>query len=402
MPVRVSYKKQFTLMIMLLVVFLVVIEVPARIYESLNPRCYFMIVDEVYKDLDYFTQRKICDHWENALWYTDPISSLRSLEPNQHTNIMNINNDGFRGPEILKEKPDDTYRIFVLGGSTAFAIKALSDQTTIPGYLQENYDQLVHSKNMEVVNAAVPGYKSIDELMLVKTKLIDYSPDLIIVYDGTNDLHLQFAKNFTLKHEIKYKPLDYIYKKYFSFYRTVAVINGVIEDNFQEKKPKAPKDLVYYPRQKASAWEKNIKEICNLGKQNGWDTLVILQPFLITGNKTLTENEMYWYKVETKPRWGFLEEYQYFVDKLENLKTSCTKTANLGHIFDSFEEAVYFDREHIGYKSNKVVADEIFKLSLPIVNNPEHGDDMLQQTEKNYLILENNSNSKKAWKHVRK
>ena len=172
MSLQVSYKKQFTLGLMLLLVFLIVIEVSAQTYEFVNPTCDSM-TDEIYKDLDYFTKKKICENWDNVLWYRDPITGLRSLLPNQHTSIMNINEDGFRGPEISKEKPVDTYRIFVVGGSTTFAIRALSDQTTFPGYLQENFDNLVPSKKIVVINAGVPGYKSPDELTLVETKIID-------------------------------------------------------------------------------------------------------------------------------------------------------------------------------------------------------------------------------------
>ena len=151
------------------------------------------------------------------------------------------------------------------------------------------------------------------------------------------------------------------------------MINGILEDNFKERTVRAPRDIEYNPGQKSSLWETNIKKICELGKQNGWDTLVIFQPWLLTGNKTLTETEMEWYKRESLPRWGFLEEYQYFVEKLGNLKSSCTDTSNLGHIFDSFTETIYFDRSHIGYDKNKVLADEIFEIALPIVNRHMDG-----------------------------
>jgi len=326
------------------------------------------MVNEAYKDMDYFHKREICDNWENRLWIKDPITSLRTLETNQHTALMNINSDGFRGPEISKEKPDNTYRIFVVGGSTTFAIRAISDQTTMPGYLQENLDKLDISKNIEVINAGMPGFKAIDELRLVKTKLIDYSPDLIIVYDGFNDVVLKNSRNKILKQDIKYDTLEYYYKKYFWFYRTSAVLEKILEDDvFKKPKRSIPRDTEYVPGLKSTHWYNNIKEICDLGKQKGWDTLVILQPWLLTGNKTLSEKEMSLYKREANPRWGFIEENKLMLEKLENLESSCAQTANLWHIFDSIEETLYFDRSHIGYKNNKILADEIFKLAVPIV-----------------------------------
>jgi len=53
--------------------------------------------------------------------------------------------------------------------------------------------------------------------------------------------------------------------------------------------------------------------------------------------------------------------------KQYSLESSCTQTANLWHIFDSIEDTVYFDRSHIAYYNNKILADEIFKLAVPIV-----------------------------------
>ena len=39
------------------------------------------------------------------------------------------NSHGFRGDEFEKEKPDDTFRIFTVGGSTTFGIGAEDDET---------------------------------------------------------------------------------------------------------------------------------------------------------------------------------------------------------------------------------------------------------------------------------
>ena len=119
-------------MIMILFVLLLVIDGIARVYDFFNPRCGFMN-NEVSKNLDYFLRLQICDTWNQYLVDIDPISGIVSGIPNQHYPNLNINGYGFRGPEIVKEKPDNTVRIFVVGGSTIYAIRALSDQQTIPG-----------------------------------------------------------------------------------------------------------------------------------------------------------------------------------------------------------------------------------------------------------------------------
>jgi len=109
MSVQVSYKKQFALGIMLLVFTLVVVEGLVNVWWYQLNACAFED-NELFEDLSEEEKRQLC--LENMeIKYT-----TMGLEPNQHSQTININSDGFRGPEIAKEKQDNTYRIIVVGG----------------------------------------------------------------------------------------------------------------------------------------------------------------------------------------------------------------------------------------------------------------------------------------------
>ena len=192
MSVQVSYKKQILLLFLFLLIILVFIESLARIYDFFNPKCNLM-TNEVYKNENYFLKSQICDAWANRIWYMDPQTDLQSLEPNQHVYTLNINSHGFRGPEISQEKPDNVYRIFMMGGSTTFAIRAHSDSHTIPGYLHDFLNSKNLTKKIEVINAGIPRLTSSDEAQLVQKKLVEFNPDLIIIYDGVNDITLPYG-----------------------------------------------------------------------------------------------------------------------------------------------------------------------------------------------------------------
>jgi len=111
--------------------------------------------------------------------------------------------------------------------------------------------------------------------------------------------------------------------------------------------------------QKAERWVENISKVCEIGNENGFKTIVFLQPFLGTGNKTFTEHEMnISMKVWDSKKAAF--EYQKFADLLEELELKCTKVADFRNIFDDVNESVYFDNAHIHYKFNKYVAEKIF------------------------------------------
>ena len=59
-----------------------------------------------------------------------------------------------------------------------------SDESTFSGYMQQKLDFTDTDYKIEVINAGVNAYNSFNTTYQIKTKLIDYNPDLIIVVGG--------------------------------------------------------------------------------------------------------------------------------------------------------------------------------------------------------------------------
>ena len=81
----------------------------------------------------------------------------------------------------------------MVGGSTMFGAGATSDETTIPGYLQQLLNEKDFGFDIEVINSGIQGADSNTELKFIEQKLVTFSPDLIIIYDGWNDLRANNA-----------------------------------------------------------------------------------------------------------------------------------------------------------------------------------------------------------------
>ena len=103
-----------------------------------------------------------------------------------------INSHGFRGPEIELQKPLGTVRIACLGSSTTFDDTATTDGHTYPAHLErflrEHY--VKHGgrpARIEVINAGVPGYTSLESLIYFESKLLDYELDIAIFHHGLDD-----------------------------------------------------------------------------------------------------------------------------------------------------------------------------------------------------------------------
>ena len=150
----------------------------------------------------------------------------------EHRKILNSR--GFSGPEFSSIKPLDTYRVFTLGGSTTFGNDQFHSETW-PGYLQQIFDGEELGVNVQVINAGIPAYSSTPEYQMLKTRLIDYQPDLVIMYDGWNDLK----------------------------------DNTPIDETIQ-----------------------NWKSVCKLGNEKGFETIIIVQPMIDAGNRVLTDHEL--------------------------------------------------------------------------------------------------------------
>jgi len=180
MSVQVSYKKQFALGIMLLLVTLVVVEGLANVWWYQLNACAFED-NELFEDLSEEEKRQLC------IDNLDLQVTEKGIEPNQQSGYIHINSEGFRSPEITQEKPEGTYRIFLVGGSTTFG-SGVRDDETISAHLQKFFDELELDFKVEVINAGIPGAWSKGEVKFLKERLVKYEPDLFIIYDGVNEL----------------------------------------------------------------------------------------------------------------------------------------------------------------------------------------------------------------------
>ena len=359
MSMQVSYKKQIVFFTLFLIVILGVCEITARMYEIFNPNCSFLDKD-VFSKTDYFLTRVIClDHYSVE---TEKIGIVLN-KPNQHYETININSHGFRGNEFTIDKPQNTFRIFMVGGSTIYGAGATSDDKTIPGYLQKKFDEI--NLKVEVINAGISGAESNREMYLIKNFLHKYKPDLIVVYDGWNDsegdiILEEFEYNVNDEQDIN----ENIFKfKNFPYYRTPFVIYDILFGEKRDFYKVINEDEISV---RTELWKNRMKNICEINYKNQVKTALFIQPILGTGNKTYSSDEL-----SMLPK---SEEYKTplkVLDSLANqmpyLSTYCEKTFDLRNIFDGINEPVFYDLGHMSDFGNKIVAEKIFEEIIYLV-----------------------------------
>ncbi len=227
---------------------------------------------------------------------------------------INYNSLGFRGTEFSETKPSDTYRIFMLGGSTMIGSGASSDETTKPGILQKIFelDRPITQK-IQVINAASSGANSGTELNIITQKIIHYQPDLVVVFDGLNDLKGDF-------------PVEKM--------------------------------------------KNNWESMCKLGNENNFDVIISLQPILGFGNKELTQQELV-NSFQGQDHNGFQlitakSTYDYMWREILSLQDYCT-VIDLRGIYDDINGPLYWDQGHVSDTANLITAEKFHEVITELI-----------------------------------
>lgn len=95
---------------------------------------------------------------------------------------VNINSHGLRDVEHEFEKPEDTYRILILGDSFMEAYQVPLEES-FPRQLSRRL-----GKKVEVINLGVGGYGTVQQYLAFREKGLRYDPDLVLLGLYTNDI----------------------------------------------------------------------------------------------------------------------------------------------------------------------------------------------------------------------
>src|SRR5688500_5241789 len=114
--------------------------------------------------------------------------------PNYQKGQTFHNSLGYRADEFTVEKPSNVFRIVALGGSSTYDIRIEDNEKTFTAQLQKLLTEEYGYQNVEVINAGVPGYNSWEILINLEFRVLDLNPDLVIIYEGTNDVHARLVE----------------------------------------------------------------------------------------------------------------------------------------------------------------------------------------------------------------
>tara|TARA_B100000029_G_C17544112_1_gene947822 strand:- start:417 stop:1520 length:1104 start_codon:yes stop_codon:yes gene_type:complete len=358
MSVQVSYKKQSVFAIFLILIIILVLEIISNIVLEINDSCtQSLSQSEIYENFSHEKLKNICKDYQSTIHFVTPYNHLAIK---QYSDTVNINSEGFRGSEMSDEL-NSKYTIFLTGGSTAFGIYASGDDKTISSQLEKIFQK--NGYDVNVVNAGVNGAFSSDEYFLIKTKILKYSPNLILTFTGWNDLETNFAQKSGVHTTETTISNNLLYLQKFT---KIDDLQFYLSRIIEKRLPVESESIINFSsiNQRSENWKNNLNKICDLGNDKKFKTIIAFQPLLGSGNKILSNWENTIYKNYNQKK--VLDEYEIFKTNINSIE-SCTEIIDLTTVFDNTEKTIFHDTGHFGDLGNQIVAQQIYKEISSIV-----------------------------------
>ena len=115
--------------------------------------------------------------------------------------ILDTNSKGFREDDFSAEKPDQTYRIVFVGDSQTMGW-GVNESDRYTDLIEKRLRKEHKSENIEIINTAIPAYGFQDFQTILKQRVSDYQPDLVIIA-GAKSSTLSISDQREINREIE-------------------------------------------------------------------------------------------------------------------------------------------------------------------------------------------------------
>ncbi len=253
---------------------------------------------------------------------------------------------------------EGAYRVFTFGGSAMWGHSS-PDWGTIPAYLQAGLSEKMEQP-VCVINYAQKGFVSTQELIELMLQLQqNHIPDLVIFYDGSNDLAATSQERATsIPH---FSQTQTKIRLEHSFLGWVLKANLFKLANSFLPAPSNSDSLDEISNQALQNYLGVYQLVTVLANEYAFDYLFFTQPVIFSTHKALTPYEQTILQTSIA---DLGPSYEIFYPALQKQSQTLPNLFYLGEIFDETEDEIFVDYVHINPKGNQIVAEAILKAIL--------------------------------------
>jgi len=204
-----------------------------------------------------------------------------------------INSLGFRSHEFNPQKPEGTYRIICVGGSTTEGRGSDIDHTW-PAQLEKKL-----GKGYEVINAGLSAAEMPYVINILEKELIYYKPDMVICYLVFNHIHkrrfqinVKPALSWRIKHWLSCKSVFVLTlrEKLTSVFKLEGNIIGDIY--IPAVNPRKLAEGFLNTPEIFEDYREFISEFIRICKENGVTPVLVSEAMILDGDSALLSEEM--------------------------------------------------------------------------------------------------------------
>ncbi|MGB6366057.1 MAG: SGNH/GDSL hydrolase family protein [Thermoanaerobaculia bacterium] len=335
---------------------------------SLAPTGLIDSLSDHYRGLSYYAAKE----WGEQYWDENDRGAAQHYQPYVGWRTapfagetLNVDNDGIRRtPDTACDQPT-AYKIFILGGSAMWGWGA-PDWGTIPAYLQVEL-AAQREEPVCVVNLGENAFVSDQELVeLVVHLRAGERPDLVIFYDGVNDVLAAHEtgrpglhQNFRLiAGRIEGTPGPLL--AWLQQLNTVQLAYRLTRGREARKRDRAPIDAPVLAGKIVDNYLGLADVVDGLAQSYGFDVLFFWQPYILMGGKPLTAEERAIVEsldmiLELEPDLAdlYTETYRRIAAQVSQRE----RLEDLSGLFDTEEGLLWIDTwGHVTPVGNKIVA----------------------------------------------
>ncbi len=200
------------------------------------------------------------------LWHLKPYSPLMNHE--------RLNRYGYRTPNFKTRKPEDCFRIVIIGDSRSFGFGIADRKYLFSDQLRNTLSEKSAGK-VEVINLAVIGYSSYQGLKLLDEFVWKIKPDLLISWFGFNDTLYYHVTDRQSAVASRYFGTLQNFLNHSFFYQW---LRSIYIDLFRRKDAPIPVNQPITRRVPLDEYHLYMTEICRAAQHAGCEILCMNSP----------------------------------------------------------------------------------------------------------------------------
>ncbi len=366
----------------------------ATFYGTVATLCINVLICIVFVELvariyavrpDHQDARTQLPYYQNQFWsdqYWREFDSIeRSYQP--HTiwrrsefsgRYINVNENGLRAtPQSDCTSAEKT--VFMFGGSAMWG-EGAPDTETVPSYLLQEIKRKFGG-NICIINFAESAWTSTQSLIALIAEIQkEHVPDLVIFYDGVNDINAVFTSGKQFTHAnlseftTRFERSEPFHARLVRNSQVIQLLYKYVVRQRQYSGQPAlffDKDAITLNEYITKTYIQNYQIVGALAEQYGFDYAFFWQPVIGYGEKVLSPEESTMLQEANAIRINLDEEaysrmqfihsmYDSIAPSLERLEHAY----NLSHLFDDKMQSTYIDFVHVTPEANQMVAAEMF------------------------------------------